>query len=65
MLLRDLGDGTTEIVTLSRWISIEAIKAFAGADRTAPATSSRSPGAAQNLRKLAKLLPNALEFRPA
>lgn len=32
MLLRDLGDGTTEVVTLSGWTSIEAIKAFAGED---------------------------------
>jgi heme-degrading monooxygenase HmoA len=32
MLTRDLGDGTTEIVTVSRWQSLEAIKAFAGAD---------------------------------
>lgn len=30
MLLRDLGDGTTEVVTMSWWMSIEAIKAFAG-----------------------------------
>ena len=30
MLLRDLGDGTSEVVTLSWWTSIEAIKAFAG-----------------------------------
>ena len=28
----DLGDGTTEIVTVSRWESLEAIKGFAGAD---------------------------------
>jgi heme-degrading monooxygenase HmoA len=32
MLTRDLGDGTTEIVTVSRWQSLEAIKGFAGAD---------------------------------
>lgn len=32
MLLRDLGDGTTEVVTLSWWTSIEAIQAFAGED---------------------------------
>lgn len=32
MLLRDLRDGTTEVVTLSWWTSIEAIKAFAGED---------------------------------
>jgi heme-degrading monooxygenase HmoA len=32
MLLRDLGDGTTEVVTLSWWTAIEAIKAFAGED---------------------------------
>lgn len=30
MLLRDIGDGTTEVVTLSWWTSIEAIQAFAG-----------------------------------
>ena len=30
MLLRDLGDGTTEVVTLSWWTSIEAIREFAG-----------------------------------
>ena len=30
MLLRDLGDGTTEVVTLSWWTSIGAIEAFAG-----------------------------------
>ncbi|WP_108050144.1 hypothetical protein [Bosea sp. 124] len=29
---RDLGDITTEVVTLSCWTSIEAIKAFAGDD---------------------------------
>ncbi len=28
MLLRDLGDGTTEVTTLSWWTSIDAIKAF-------------------------------------
>ena len=32
MLTRDLGDGTTEIVTVSRWESLEAIKGFAGED---------------------------------
>lgn len=32
MLTRDLGDGTTEIVTVSRWQSLEAIRGFAGAD---------------------------------
>jgi heme-degrading monooxygenase HmoA len=30
MLMRDLGDGTTEVVTESIWVSLEAIKAFAG-----------------------------------
>lgn len=29
---RDLGDGRTEIVTVSRWESAAAIRAFAGAD---------------------------------
>ena len=32
MLRRDLGDGTTEIVTVSRWESLEALTRFAGAD---------------------------------
>ncbi len=32
MLTRDLADGRTEIVTLSFWTSLEAVKAFAGAD---------------------------------
>ena len=32
MLTRDLGDGTTEIVTVSRWESLEAIRGFAGDD---------------------------------
>lgn len=32
MLLRNLGDGTTEVVTISWWASIEAIRAFAGKD---------------------------------
>ncbi|WP_204318832.1 hypothetical protein [Microbacterium sp. B35-04] len=32
MLTRDRGDGTTEILTVSRWESLEAITRFAGAD---------------------------------
>jgi heme-degrading monooxygenase HmoA len=32
MTMRDLGDGTTEVATLSWWISFEAIRAFAGED---------------------------------
>lgn len=32
MLTRDLGDGTTEVVTESLWTSLDAIKAFAGDD---------------------------------
>ena len=32
MLTRDLGDGRTEIVTLSFWASSEAISGFAGED---------------------------------
>ncbi|BDI22150.1 antibiotic biosynthesis monooxygenase [Herbiconiux sp. L3-i23] len=32
ILLRDLGDGRTEIVTVSRWDSLESIRAFAGDD---------------------------------
>lgn len=32
MMLRDRGDGTTEVVTVSWWSSIAAVKAFAGAD---------------------------------
>lgn len=32
MLLRDLGDGRTEVVTISWWSSVEAIRAFAGED---------------------------------
>ncbi len=32
MLARDLGDGRTEIVTLSFWTSREAIRGFAGDD---------------------------------
>ncbi|SDH31918.1 hypothetical protein [Bosea robiniae] len=31
-MLRELHDGTTEIETLSWWVSTEAIIAFAGAD---------------------------------
>ena len=30
MLTRDLGDGTTEVVTTSWWDSMDAIRAFAG-----------------------------------
>jgi heme-degrading monooxygenase HmoA len=30
MTMRDLGDGTTEVVTLSWWTSLDAIRAFAG-----------------------------------
>jgi heme-degrading monooxygenase HmoA len=32
MLTRDLGDGTTEIITVSRWQNLEAIRGFAGDD---------------------------------
>jgi len=32
MLFRDLGDGTTEVTTLSWWQSLYAIRGFAGAD---------------------------------
>lgn len=32
LLTRDLGDGKTEITTVSRWESLEAIKAFAGSE---------------------------------
>lgn len=32
MLFRDLGDGTTEVTTLSWWKSIEDIRGFAGDD---------------------------------
>jgi len=32
ILTRDLGDGRTEISTVSRWTSLEAIEAFAGDD---------------------------------
>jgi len=32
MLFRDLGDGTTEVTTLSWWSSLDAIRAFAGED---------------------------------
>jgi heme-degrading monooxygenase HmoA len=31
-LTRDLGDGRTEIVTVSRWESLDAIRGFAGDD---------------------------------
>jgi heme-degrading monooxygenase HmoA len=34
MLLRDLADGRTEVVTLSFWSSLEAVRAFAGDDVT-------------------------------
>lgn len=30
--MRDLGDGSTEVVTLSWWTSLDAIRAFAGED---------------------------------
>ena len=29
-LYRDLGDGTTEVVTVSRWTSMAAVQGFAG-----------------------------------
>lgn len=32
MLFRDLGDGTSEVVTLSWWRTLDDIRAFAGAD---------------------------------
>ena len=32
MWTRDLGDGRTEVVTLSWWVSLEVIQGFAGAD---------------------------------
>ncbi|MDT9598653.1 hypothetical protein [Sphingosinicella rhizophila] len=32
MLMRDLGDGLTEVTTLSWWSSMDAIRAFAGED---------------------------------
>ncbi len=32
LLTRDLGDGRTEITTVSRWASLDAITAFAGDD---------------------------------
>jgi heme-degrading monooxygenase HmoA len=32
MLMRDMDDGTTEVVTESLWDSLDAIKAFAGDD---------------------------------
>lgn len=34
MTMRDLDDGTTEVATLSWWISLDAIRAFAGEDIT-------------------------------
>jgi heme-degrading monooxygenase HmoA len=35
MLTRDLGDGRTEVLTLSWWDSLDSIHAFAGDDLTA------------------------------
>jgi heme-degrading monooxygenase HmoA len=35
MLTRDLGDGRTEVLTLSWWESLDSIRAFAGDDITA------------------------------
>jgi len=32
MLTRDLGDGRTEVLTLSWWESLDSIRAFAGVD---------------------------------
>jgi heme-degrading monooxygenase HmoA len=32
MLTRDLGDGRTEVLTLSWWASLDSIRGFAGAD---------------------------------
>jgi len=32
MVTRDLGDGTTEVSTMSRWDSMDAIRGFAGDD---------------------------------
>jgi heme-degrading monooxygenase HmoA len=34
VLMREMGDGTTEITTLSWWTSMEAIRRFAGDDPT-------------------------------
>jgi heme-degrading monooxygenase HmoA len=34
MLLRPLGDGSTEVTTLSWWTSMKSIEAFSGADVT-------------------------------
>ena len=42
MLLRDLGDGMTEVTTLSWWRSMDAIRAFAGPD---PSKAVVEPGA--------------------
>ncbi len=35
LLTRDLADGRTEVVTLSFWTSLDAVRAFAGDDVTA------------------------------
>jgi hypothetical protein len=37
VLFRDLGDGTTEVVVISVWESMEAIRAYAGELLTVPA----------------------------
>ncbi|WP_353988454.1 antibiotic biosynthesis monooxygenase family protein [Ruicaihuangia caeni] len=34
LLTRDLGDGRTEVTTVSRWESMEAVKRFAGSEPT-------------------------------
>ena len=34
MTMRDLGDGTTQVTTLSWWTSLDAIRGFAGEDIT-------------------------------
>ncbi|MDX3883058.1 MAG: hypothetical protein QHC65_01460 [Sphingomonas sp.] len=36
LVTRDLGDGTTEVTTLSWWRSMEAVRLFAGEDVSRP-----------------------------
>ena len=42
LLTRDLGGGRTELITLSWWTDLDAIRAFAGNDIEAPSTTPRT-----------------------
>ena len=44
MLFRALGDGRSEVTTLSWWSSLDAIKGFAGEESRSPATIPKTTG---------------------